>query len=136
MKYTFNDTRTQLIVSADEIDRANLREMGQEIHQDKTMCEFFDPIVCNSELNWIDAANTGDLTSAPMVGILSEPEFKRHNLKTVQDHRNIIASCDTYGLMVCHVTERWAFMDYQARSVLEDLRDKGEVIFTGGKLNL
>lgn len=134
MKYTFNATRTQLIVSADEIDRATLREMGEEIHTEKALHEFFDPLICNNEIDWITPENTGDLTSAPMVGILSEPEFKRHNLKTVQDHRNIIASCDTYGLMVCHVTERWAFMDYQVRSVLEDLRDKGEAIFTGGKI--
>lgn len=133
MKYTFNATRTLLTISADEIDRANLREMGEEIHQEKTMCEFFDPLIYNSELNWIDAANTGDLTSAPMLGILSEPEFKRHNLETVRNRKNIISSCDTNGLMVCHVVERWAFMDYQVRSVLEDLRDRGEAIFTGGK---
>ena len=32
------------------------------------------------------------------------------------------------------VLERWAFMDYQVRSALEDLRDRGEAVFTGGAI--
>jgi len=65
-------------------------------------------VTCNSGLQWIDASETGDLTSAPMLG------FKDLENDTVLD--------------------RWAFMDYQVRSVLEDLRDTGKVVFVGGSV--
>jgi len=67
--------------------------------------EILEPLLANSELQWIAPSETGDLTDAPMIGIRNEDDT---------------------------VHSRWAFMDYQVRSFIDDLIDKGEAIFTGG----
>ncbi len=111
MKFTISKDRTRLTITADEIERKHLRELPADGHRDaictdSAMVDWLENLVCNSELDWIRPEETGDLTSAPMLGIRDAAD---------------------------QVIERWAFMDYQVRSVLEDLRDKGEVIFIGGK---
>jgi len=111
MKHTISPDRTRLIITADEQDRKDLRELeaeGNHIHSDNAMHEFFEPLTCNSDLDWTNPEMTGDLTDAPMLA--------------------------THGGDFGCVVERWAFMDYQVRSVLEDLRDMGEVVFVGGPL--
>jgi len=127
MKATFNHDRTRLTITVNEAEREELRNIpsgdeqgcGAIIHTDDAMHDFLEPIVCNSELEWVDPADTGDLTSAPMLGIYTRED------STLADGSN---------LMLCPVTDRWAVMDYQVRSVLEDLRDKGEAVFVGGAL--
>lgn len=112
MKYTISPDRSKLTITADELERAELRELGEDVHRDRTMHDWLEPLTCNSELEWIDPSETGDLTSAPMLGYhgcgISVPPDK--------------------------VACRWAFLDYAVRSVLEDLRDKGECVFVGGDL--
>lgn len=102
MKYKISKERKSATFTCTQKERKILREMGQEVCQDQAMYNFFEGLISNSELEWIQPYETGDLTSAPIIGIYSE------NGK---------------------VKERWAFMDYQLRSVLEDLRDFGKVIF-------
>jgi hypothetical protein len=111
MTYEITETRTKLkiIIGHDEVQY--LRRMKKDLelcddHFATTMqeCDFLEPLVCNSELDWIDPTETGDLTEAPMLGIRDE-EGK--------------------------VIERWAYMDYQVRSFLSDLADNGYAVFTG-----
>lgn len=121
MKATISPDRKTLTISVDDAEREELRNWEVERHgfangnlqSDIAMMDFLEPIVCNSELDWISAAWTGDLTDAPMLGI-TEWDLPQ------QDDPKVL--------------ERWAFMDYQVRSVLEDLRDKGECVFVGGAL--
>lgn len=104
MKYKFNLDRSQLIVSADELERALLREMpAEEIQSDAALWDFLEQLVCNSELEWIRPEETGDLTDAPLLGIRESDES---------------------------ISERWGFMPYALRSPLIDLRDKGEAVFS------
>lgn len=104
MKHKFNSDRSQLIISADATERAILDAMnGHDIQSDSALHDFFEPLVCNSELDWIRPEETGDLTDAPLLGIRYESETK---------------------------IERWGFQDYCLRSPLIDLRDSGEVIFS------
>ncbi len=110
MKYTIAPDRSKLTITVDEAERQELRE-SSSIQQDATMYEFFEPLTCNSELAWVYPDETGDLTDAPMLGLMGEWNGW---------HQKIV--------------ERWAFMDYQVRSVLEDLRDNGECVFVGGPL--
>ena len=105
MRTKINDGRTQLTITANRAERRHLKTLGDEIHCDAVMHDQLEHWTANSELEWIDPAQTGDLTSAPMVGILDKAD---------------------------QVAERWAFMDYQVRSVLEDLRDRGAAVFVGG----
>jgi hypothetical protein len=107
MKHTISPDRKTLTIHVDDAEREELRELGQGIHQDQEMFEFLEPLICNSELEWINPADTGDLTDAPMLGIRFFDNESRQET----------------------ILERWAFMSYQVRSVLEDLRDKGEAIF-------
>ena len=100
MKYKISPDRKKLIFSANKKERKVIQSLGSEADTDKAMVDFFDRSLI---VEWIDPADTGDLTSAPMVGI-----------------RDI----DTNDIV-----ERWAFMDYQVRSVLGDLRDTGKCVF-------
>lgn len=104
MKIQLNAERTRLTITATRADRDRLKKLGERIHQDKTMhAQLEHVLAANPGLEWIDPSQTGDLTSAPMLG------FMRDGGK---------------------VSERWAFGPYQVISVLEDLRDKGLAIFT------
>jgi|SRR5688572_8467707 len=133
MKYTISTDRTRLVIKADEAERKELREIqecGGDCQCDVSMHDFLEPLTCNSELEWIPEGVTGDLTSAPMLGILGEP---------TPGAGGILAGRwpDSAGISqgwFQPILERWAFMDYQVRSVLEDLRDKGEAVFVGGPL--
>jgi hypothetical protein len=109
MNYKISKDWRTLTITADRMERKLLREGWDNpgvtnIDSDKAMYEFLEPLVSNSELEWINPVDTGDSTSAPMLGILGD---------------DIIA--------------RFAFMDYQVRSVLEDLRDTGKVVFVSGE---
>lgn len=130
MTYHLTPDHTRLTIKADDQERAALRLMGDDIQSDAAMHEVLESIVCNSELNWLLPEWTGDLTDAPMLGILGQ-------LTTTPG--GMLAGCwpDEQGIMrTWHhpVVERWAFMQYEARSPLEDLRDRGEVVFVGGQL--
>lgn len=106
MRHTISANRKVLTIEFTRHEVDALREYRSEhgsIQSDAAMFEAFEPLVCNSELEWIDPAETGDLTSAPMLGIRDENQ---------------------------KVIERWAFMDYAIRSPLETLLDCGKVEFT------
>lgn len=108
MNYSISADRLRLTLMVDESERTELRELGDEIHTDKAMYEFFEHLVCNSELNWIAPEWTGDLTDAPMLGIAE------------------------WSDLTPNVAERWAWMPYAVNSLLEKLRDKGEAVLIGG----
>lgn len=101
MKYEISKDRKTLTVIADHGDLQDLREMP-EINSDNALADALEKMLANSELQWLDPADTGDLTSAPMLGIRDENET---------------------------IVERWAFMDYQVRSALQNLLDYGKVVF-------
>ena len=109
MNYTISEDRTRLTLTVDPAERDLLCELGEAIHRDVTMHEFFEHLVCNSELEWITPEWTGDLTDAPMLGICEWRDGGEHE-----------------------VIERWAWMSYAVRSLLEELRDKGVAVLVGG----
>lgn len=120
MKHTISPNRYALTITVDESERKQLREWEDEhagmanesINSDLAMHDFLEPLTCNSELEWVDAFETGDLTNAPMLGIRDSVDDK---LRANGGLPKII--------------EHWGFEPYQVRSVLEDLRDKGEAVF-------
>jgi len=115
MKYSISPDRSRLTITADAAERCELRQLtecGDGICSDATMVSFLESITCNSELDWIPEGETGDLTSAPMLGIREWEPMKHEYV----------------------VLERWAWLDYQVRSLLEDLRDNGEAVLVGGAL--
>jgi hypothetical protein len=112
MTHTINKERTKLVITIDADEREMLRRMDREgpdsIQSDKAMLEFFEPLIANTELEWIDPSETGDLTEAPLLCIFNE------------------VNRDGNG----RGFERWGYEPYQVISVLETLRDKGECVFS------
>jgi Zn-finger nucleic acid-binding protein len=131
MNYKISEDRRTLTIFADSEERAAIASFGD--YSDEAMHSAFEHLVCNSELEWINPADTHDLTDAPMLGILDEAQ-PLANEASFAPHYGTIQS-GFYGdppqVHVHPIIERWAFMDYMLRSPLEDLRDKGECVFTG-----
>jgi len=102
----YKEDGSQLVITVDAEKQSELKKLRDDkesgFHSNQVMYDQFEELVCNSDLSFVDPADTGDLTSAPMLGIYDEND---------------------------DVVKRWAFMDYQVRSVLEDLADNGRVIF-------
>lgn len=92
----------------------DLKEDRGEIQSDEAMLDFFHPYLCNSEFEFIAPEDVGALTSAPMLGI------KARENEDDEDSPEYIA-------------EAYAYMDYQVKSILEDLLENGEVFLQGGK---
>lgn len=134
MTHTITPDRRQLIISVDADEQKELREWPRDrnlpdhtpdsIGSDDAMHEFLEPLTRNSELEWIPEGTTDDLTSAPILGILGEVQRDDATPRGYGGPK-INAGCGMFQ----PILERWAFMDYQVRSVLEDLRDKGQAVF-------
>jgi len=104
MTYAISEDRKRLTLTASRKERAELDEVppdlfGASLHE----AEILEDLLANSDLNWIQPEECGDLTDAPILGFRDE-EGKATG-------------------------ERWGFMDYALRSFCEDLRDKGETVF-------
>jgi hypothetical protein len=129
LKYRITDTR--LIITADAEDQAELQRMrdgGECFQSDQTMYDAFDHLIANSELTWINPKDTGDLTDAPILGVLGEEGIKQHTV-FLENYGLVETGSDGFWTMVQPILKRWAFMDYQLRSPLEDLVEKGKAVF-------
>lgn len=99
--------------------------LEDDFQSDDTLLDTLESLTANSELEWINPADTGDLTSAPMLGILGEPG--RHESGP---YGCVLVGWDEHGAWHSPIVMRWAFMDYQVRSPLDDLADNGRVAFS------
>lgn len=124
MEYRINGNK--LIVTVDSDERAELHELQSEpdFQSDVVMYEFLEPLVANSELQWIGSEDTGDMTEAPMLGILGK-ESNEESGPYGSIHVGHWDGKNWYQPIV----SRWAFMNYQIKSPLNDLVDSGEAIF-------
>jgi hypothetical protein len=106
MKHTISADRRTLTITVDEDERIGFKlwlHESSEMSGNQLLCEAFEPLICNSELDWASPEEFGDLTDAPMLGI----------------H-------DSGGKLL----ERWAYMGYQIRCPVEELAETGKVVFT------
>jgi hypothetical protein len=134
MRYEIlNDGKT-LRLFADAEERSNLRALKAETAQwfatDKCEGEALEHLLSNSSLQWINPADTGDLTSAPMLGI-TDGDGALEDLPVNRFGQTQVGhwgGFDRYAAIIA----RWAYMDYQVRSFVEELMDKGQVDFVGG----
>lgn len=129
MKATFNADRSAITITADIDEQTELRTLRMEEPEEwattAAECEALESLLANSELQWIDPANTGDLTDAPMLGITGEEQREESG-----PYGAIHTGGDEHGPRFSPILERWAFMPYALRSFLEDLADTGEATFT------
>ena len=105
MKYTYDLKENGcLIITCDRHEKKMIRELANSTGEFDCNAESdaLESLLGNSPLEWISPEETGDLTSAPMLGLRNDEG---------------------------EVTARWAFMDYQVRSFLTDLVEDGRAIF-------
>lgn len=122
MKYEIDPTGTTLTLIADEDDLNTLRQIKADpnfenhFDSDSGMWDFLESMLCNSDLEWVEPHETGDLTDAPMIGIYQDDDELP----------------EAFGGRRVH--SRWAFMDYQIISVQQRLLDTGKAVFVGGPI--
>jgi hypothetical protein len=140
MKHEISEDRSKLTIFFTDKEREELRELPEAIepgsrhtiHSNATMCDYLEPLTCNSELEWTDSDITGDLTDAPMLAIFGEDERLPIGKEWDVLQGTMLAGRHGGNTWVRPVLERWLFADYMVRSVLEVLRDYGQVVFIGG----
>lgn len=105
MQHQINNDNNLLII-LDEEEMKALLEESRENDSFKTndfMYDLFEPLICNSDLEWLSPEQTGDLTDAPILGV-TDPVTNT-------------------------VVERWAFMSYETTSPQEQMLDSGMALF-------
>jgi hypothetical protein len=116
MTYTYDlNTHGVLVLRADEQEREWLRELigpvGEygETNRPYLDVEFdaLEPLICNSDLEWIRPEEIGALTSAPILGFCDRDEHGE----------------------ITNVRGAWGFMDYALRSFVDDLISTGKAVF-------
>ncbi len=81
-------------------------------------------MIANSELDWVNPQDTGDLTDAPMLGLYGPTDTKKTGA-----YGDRWSGADGINDYYDPILERWAFMDYQVRSFMDDLADRGVATF-------
>ena len=131
MNYKISPDRHMLTITADENERQQMREFRdtspEEFGTESNERDFIEHIVCNSELGWVQPADCGALTEAPILGIFG-PECRKHNLPST-GHGSIFNGSDENGGWYQPILERWAYPHYALRSFLKDLIDNGTAVF-------
>lgn len=106
------ETPSSLILQVDANVQTELRDRRAELNadgsdafsSDDTLYDTFEWLTCNTEFEFVQPEQTGDLTSAPLLGIRDEQG---------------------------NVIRRWGFMAYERRSPQDDLADTGRYEFVG-----
>ena len=93
--------------------------------------DVLEDLIANSELQWLAEGSTGDLTSAPLLGILGE-ETATVAVNLEHSFGLLVTGHNGTYEMTRPIIARWAYMNYQVRSFLDDLADTGESIWDGG----
>jgi hypothetical protein len=132
MKHEILKDGAVLRIIADERERFALKEFGAHSGNEFSAiseAEALEKLIANSELEWIDPAETGDLTSAPMLGIWGSEE--ENSREKSGPFGAVHVGGDAGGAWYAPIVARWAYMNYQVRSFLDDLIEKGHADFAG-----
>ena len=104
---------------------------------DATMCDVFEGLLANTELEWCSSDITGDLTSAPMLAVYGEERLQTPAEAKAAERglgpRMVGNWPDENGVVQTWVQEPavyWYFADYQLVSPVEQLLEKGCTVFT------
>lgn len=132
MRYDYTPER--LTIYSECVDMNQLAEWEREdpdyFQSDTALFEALEPLLANSELDWVAPEITGDLTSAPILGVMGEPVPSNDG---PPNHPPAYGWTQTaHGLPWDEWTPilmRWGYADYQIRSPLQDLLEYGKVTF-------
>lgn len=132
MQYTETPDRLTITVDADE--QKELAELKAEdpdhFQSDDALYDFLERLTCNSELDWVNPEQTGDLTDAPMLGIYGEVQTEESGPYGARHVGCWNDEGDTLNKPRFEpILQRWGFMEYQLRSPLDDLLNNGKAVF-------
>lgn len=127
MKHTISPDRQTLTMSIDKAEQTLLAMtlQDEELNIFDIENQETETLLANSDLQWINPEDTGDLTDAPMLGITGEDSREESG-----PYGAIHTGGDEQGPIFAPILERWAFMDYAVRSFLDDLATNGKALFT------
>lgn len=123
----------RLVMKASPEDRARLKKWKDEDPDGWEKLDegyFFENLTSNDEFSWIPEGVTGDLTSAPMLGIYGEEEDEPDDYADNWVGSGLV---DCGSAVVQPVLYRWAFMDYAVTTPMDALLNDGEAVWMGGK---
>lgn len=130
MRYTYDlNTNGCLILYAANEDRHAIAQMVKDHGCDFCgQCEYdaLESLIANSELDWIRPEEIAALTSAPILGFRGDETELPEDIDSLNVYITSSHDGKTY---YAPVTSAWGFMDYQVRSFLKELRDKGKAVF-------
>lgn len=111
-----------------EIRLIKAESEGDSFGTERNMHDLFEPLVCNSELEWVYPEQVGALTDAPLLGIWGE-EVDCEG----EDDKRQLSWSDGKTTKVLPVEKVWGFMNYCLTSPQEVLADQGFVVFESGE---
>lgn len=124
MNYEIKDDK--LTISLEDGELLELSELVLEDgDNDDTMNEWFEDMIANSELEWIDPNDTGDLTDAPMLGITGDDQISKEG-----PYGSFEVGYWEDKAWYRPILQRFAYMDYQVISVLSQLLLNKTVTFS------
>ena len=141
MKYRIEDNRLVITVTPKEQEglRTLRHNYPDEFGTDAAMQVVLAMFTHHECYFWVDPSDTGDLTSAPILALFGEEEVgpapdeaKGKGLFLVGHFPAEPGQPVEYHYYP--ITHRWAFMDYQVTTPQEQLLERGEATFTGGRL--
>jgi hypothetical protein len=151
MNYTISPDNRTLTLTVSPEERAVLKEVA-DYNQKTGYPGFYDTdeqdalegLIANSELDWINPVDTGDLTAAPLLGILGAvfSESGRDGVAFPSlfgwvhvgryERRENNQEIPHNGEIEDHfqpILQRWGYSHYQIRSFLTDLMETGKAEF-------
>ncbi len=122
----------RLRIYLQEGDREELQQLadeyGESFNSDDVMYEVFEPLLCNSDLQWSSPDRISALTGAPVLCVLLHEEEPINDMDEV-GYIMVGSWPDSQGMTRIwgeKIIQAWAFMDYAVRSPQEDLLKYGE----------
>lgn len=114
IKIQATETPSSLILEVDSRTQTQIQRHRWELNadgsdafsSDDSLFEIFEWLTANSEYEFLQPEETGDLTAAPLLGVRDEQ-----------------------GMIV----QRWGFMAYEVRSPQDDLANAGRCRFVGAE---
>jgi hypothetical protein len=130
------DEQGRLVITVTKREQRSFQaahRRDQSFDSDAFMHDLLEPLV-TSGFTWLPEACTGDLTSAPMLGILGEempgPDQDAIGMGLV--HVGCWYHKGRLRQMYQPVLQRWAFMSYAGTSPQRELAQTGECVWEGG----
>ncbi len=116
-------------------DSGRLDKFEPRFDSDDLLYNLLENMVTNDSYSWLSEGTTGDMTSAPMLGILGNETPGPPTAEAVCSGLYHCGRWEVEGQlreMYQPVLQRWAFMDYALTSPQRELAETGRCEWQGG----